>query len=231
MDLLELQVLREHLSVDAEEVLRATLDLDLQSFVAQLLRELRTGLADVAIAVLGALVELPRELRVDVIVEVLKAEVFELLLDLREPQAVGDWRKDVQRLLADGLLTIGAHVLHRPHVVESVGELDQDDADVLGHREDHLSACSACASSLERIQLSDLGDAVDHLGDLIAEEVEQVALGDQAVFHGVVQQTGRDGVDVHLPVGQDAGHGERMSEVGLSLLFRTCPAWAFALKT
>ena len=33
-----------------------------------------------------------------------------------------------------------------------------------------------------------------------------------------MQQAGRDGVDVHLPVGQNTGHGERMREVGLSAL-------------
>ena len=36
-------------------------------------------------------------------------------------------------------LALRRQVVERPHVVRAVGELDQDDADVARHREDHLA--------------------------------------------------------------------------------------------
>ena len=48
-------------------------------------------------------------------------------------------RVDLERLLRLLHLLLLAEVLDRAQVVEAVGELDQDDADVLRHRDDHLA--------------------------------------------------------------------------------------------
>jgi hypothetical protein len=55
-------------------------------------------------------------------------------------------------------------------IVQAVGELDQDHADVRRHRDDHLAVVLGLrlVARLER-QPRQLGDAVDERGDLLAE--------------------------------------------------------------
>ena len=53
-------------------------------------------------------------------------------------------------------------------------------------------------------------------GDLLAEILLDVVVGDGGVFDGVVQQRGRDRRHVELELGQDAGHFEGMGEIGIA---------------
>ena len=48
----------------------------------------------------------------------------------------------------------------RAHVVQPVGQLHDDDANIVDHGEQHLAELSACRSSARRIELAQLGDAI-----------------------------------------------------------------------
>ena len=66
-------------------------------------------------------------------------QVLELLFDLLHPEAMGQGGVDVDRLLGDALLLGRRHRRDRAHVVQSVGELDDEDTQVGGHRHQHLA--------------------------------------------------------------------------------------------
>jgi hypothetical protein len=98
----------------------------------------------------------------------------------------------------------------------TVGELDQDDADVLRRGEDQLA---------ERLRLrlvaphvgvaADLGHAVDELGHLAAEPLlEHLARGERVLEH-VVQQAHRDASFVELELGEQVRDRHRVREVRL----------------
>jgi hypothetical protein len=72
-------------------------------------------------------------------VQRLEGEVLELPLEGVDAEAVRERRVDLERLLRLLDLLLLAEVLDRAEVVEAVGELDEDDANVLGHRHDHLA--------------------------------------------------------------------------------------------
>ena len=60
--------------------------------------------------------------------------------------------------------------LQRAHVVQPVGELDQDHPQVGDHRQEHLAERLGLLLFLRDVGVAgDLGDAVDQLGDLVAE--------------------------------------------------------------
>ena len=112
----------------------------------------------------------------------------------------------------------------RPHVVQPIGQLDQDDADVVDHREQHLAEVLRLPLLARREpDRADLGDALDHVGDLGPEELLDALDRRQGVLDDVVQQPGgdRDGVELH--VGQEIGHGERMDQVGLARVAHLAP--------
>ncbi len=109
------------------------------------------------------------------------------------------------------------HRLHRAHVVHAVGELDQDDAHVARHRQQHLAEGFGLRFLAGReLELVELGQAVDEVGRGCPEALDQLGLGDAAVLHRVVHQRGHEGLRVELPLGAQAGHRDRVRDVGLA---------------
>ena len=108
-------------------------------------------------------------------------------------------------------------VVERPHVVQAVGELHEDDADVVHHRQQHLAEVLGLPLLARRERDgADLGDPLDDVGDLGAEELRDPLDGGQGVLDDVVEEAGGDGDDVELHVGQEVGHLERVDQVRLA---------------
>ena len=102
-------------------------------------RELGDRPLDVALAALAPGVEQLGQLAEALGLERLEGEVLELPLHLPDPEPLGERRVDLHRLAGDALLLLRRQAVQRAHVVEPVGELDEDDPDVLGHRQQHLA--------------------------------------------------------------------------------------------
>jgi hypothetical protein len=139
VDLFELALLLLHLAIDGVEVLGATSDLCRVALLGEARSDGTADAFDVAIAILPGARELGGKLFVSVRIEVFEAQIPELTLDALHTEASGERRVDVHRLARDALLRLGLHVVERPHVVEAVAELDQQDAQVLRHRDHHLA--------------------------------------------------------------------------------------------
>ena len=169
---------------------------------------------------LGArLRDLGGELLVLARVEVLEREVLELDLDPLDTEPVRERRVDLHRLGGDALLLLGRQVIERPHVVEAVAQLDEDDADVARHREQHLAEVLGLLLLARRVrQLAELGDAVDEERDLLAEQLAELLDGRAGVLDAVVQQARAHRRDVELELGDDLRDRERMGDVRIARL-------------
>ena len=71
--------------------------------------------------------------------EIPERQLLELVLDLAHAEPVGDRGVDVARFLGDPHAPLLGQVAERPHVVDAVGQLDENDANVVDHREEHLA--------------------------------------------------------------------------------------------
>jgi hypothetical protein len=101
--------------------------------------------------------------------------------------------------------------------VEPVGELDEDDPDVLRHRQQHLpDVLGLLLFVAVGRELRQLGDAVDHVGDLGPEPLLEVLQAELRVLRHVVEECGldREGIDAQL--GRDLGRGDRVGHVRLA---------------
>jgi len=108
-------------------------------------------------------------------------------------------------------------------MLQPVGQLDQHDAHVVHHRQEDFAQVLgllffpvAPAQLAQLVDMLQLGDAVDQLGDFFAELVAQVIDLDVGVLGHVVEQGGGDGGGVEAQVGQDAGNGQRVLDVRLA---------------
>ena len=143
------------------------------------------------------------DLRVSQRVEHRERRVLELPLHVGDAEAVRERRVDVEGLLRDATLLELGQRRDRAHVVQAVGELDEQDPDVLGHRHEHLAQRGRLLRLLGvELEAVELGDAVDDGGDVGPELALDVVGGDGGVLHRVVEQGGGDGDVVEAEVGE-----------------------------
>ena len=172
VDLVELAALLRHLRIDRVEVLRAPGDVRLDAERLELAAQVRAGLLDVVLALVALLVDEALDLRVLARVQRLEREVLELPLDRVDAEPVRDRRVDLQGLLGLVDLLLLGHRRDRAHVVQAVGELDEDDPNVIGHRDHHLAVVLGLRLVARlKDDAGELRDAVDEVGDLVAERV------------------------------------------------------------
>ena len=219
VDLVELAALLGHLRVDRVEVLGAAGDLRLDAQRLELLEQVLAGLGHVALALLALLGHQVLDLLVLARVQGGEGEVLELPLDRVDAEAVGDRAVDVERLLGLVDLLLLRHGLQRAHVVEAVGELDEDDPDVGGHRDHHLAVVLGLGL-VARLEgdARQLGDAVDQAGDLVAELLAHLLERGAGVLDRVVQQRGAQRLGVEAHARADLGHAHRVGDEVLARL-------------
>jgi hypothetical protein len=146
-----------------------------------------------------------------------EGEVLELLVDRIETQPIRDRRVNLERLARDAPALHGLDGVERSHIVKPVRELDQDDAHVARHREQHLPEVLGLRLFVRlEFDAIELGDAVDELGDALAEVARDLRLGDGGVFRHVMQQRRSECLRVHVPLREDVCDGERVGDVRLA---------------
>ena len=152
---------------------------------------------------------------------VFQAQVLELGFDVVEAQAVGQRRVHEQRLRGDLLLLVGTHVLQGPHVVQAVGELDQNDAHVVAEGEQHLPEILRLGAGPRLEHTTHLGQPIDDDALLDPEHLLDVVQGHRRVLHRVVQQRAHDAgrAQPHF-LCHHTGDGDGVVDVGFPLLRR-----------
>ena len=194
-------------------------DLGLDPELLQLGARLGGDLFDQGRALTAARIDQARDLAIRPGVQRLEREVLELPLQLLDTEAVRERRVDLQGLGGDApLLGFGEHA-ERAHVVQAVGELDQQHADVAGHRHEHLAeVLGLLLLSRAELEPVELREAVDDARDLLAELLLDRRERDVRVLHGVVEQRGLEGGGVQAQVRQDRGDRHGMFDEVLARL-------------
>ncbi|MNZ54102.1 hypothetical protein D3C78_719940 [compost metagenome] len=101
--------------------------------------------------------------------------------------------------------------------MQAVGQLDQDHADIAGHGHGHFLEVFGLRLGLGlEVHLGQLADPIDQFGHGLAKLLAEGFLGDAGVFDHVVQHGRHQALMVHVHVGEDAGHGQRMGHIGLA---------------
>ena len=218
VDLLELDLLSPQLEEDAVEALDPALDLrDRDMRLVQLQANGPLELLDDALGDAALVFDPGLERGIGARVGRLEGQLLELVLDLAHAEPVGDRPVDVERLLSDPEAALLGEVIERPHVVQAVGELHHDDADVVDHGEEHLAEVLRLPLFARRERnRAELGHALDDVRHLGSEQLLDALDRRERVLDDVVQQAGSDGHDVESHVREDVGDLERMDEIRLT---------------
>ena len=119
--------------------------------------------------------------------------------------------------MTDALAALRLHVFERAHVVQAVGELDQQHAHV-GRNGDQQFAEVFCLLGLlgHQIQAPDLGQAINERADFGAKQLINFTACGVGVLDHIVQQRRRNGGVVEFKVGEDSRHFERVRKIGIT---------------
>jgi hypothetical protein len=123
----------------------------------------------------------------------------------------------VQGLFGDALLFFGSQVLERPHVVEAIGQLNDDNPDIADHGEQHFAnVFGLVVFAIGKLDFIEFGHALNDVGDLLAKTAANLLSGNVRVLDSIVEQAGSNRGGIHLEVGQDLRNFERMNDVRLT---------------
>ena len=164
-------------------------------------------------------VEIAHDLVIALGIEVFEAGILQLPFDLLHAEPVGQRRIDVHGLAGLGDLLFRALELHGAGVVQAVGDLDEDDADVLAHGHEHLAQVLHLLL-LERgiLHARQLCDALDERGDRRAKIAGDIIVGRVRVLDAVVQQRAEDRIRIEADLRDDLRHSQRMDDIGRAVL-------------
>ena len=127
-------------------------------------------------------------------------------------------RVDLHRLVRDADLLVGWQGAQGAHVVQPIGELDDDHPHVLCHGQEHLPDVLRLLllHGSGRSELGELGDSVDQARHLATEALLEVRDGDVGVLGDIVQERRGDALGVHLQRGELVGDRHRVRYVRLA---------------
>ena len=159
-------------------------------------------------------------------IELPEGQILQFLAQAVHAHAAGERRIDVERFLGDAGAALRRHMLQRAHIVQPVGELDQQHAHVIGDGEQKLAqVLGLLGLARDQIELLQLGQALHQMADVGAEYLVDLGAGGGCVLDGVVQQRRRNCGVVELEVGQDGRDLERVGKVRVArgpLLLAVC---------
>ena len=164
------------------------------------------------------IIELFHDQRVVVGVLVLEREIFELRFDAIQTQSVGKGRKDVERFAHNLILSRRRHRIEGAHVVEAVGNLHQDDANVVAHREEYLlERLCLHRSAVAEDATAHFGHPFDDVRHLFAEEIGDIFTCIVGILHHIVQQSRANGGGSHAHLfTHHLRHGNGVEDVQLT---------------
>ena len=122
---------------------------------------------------------------------------------------------DIEGLACYLILFLHGLELECSHVVQSVGNLDEDDSDVFRHGENEFSEVLGLHAGLFAEHASRyFGQSVHYAGYLLPEEVADIFGGVVGIFDHIVQQRGADGGGAQTYLFDHYScHGERVHDI------------------
>ena len=218
--IVQILVLRIHLAVDAVGVLHAAADTGLDARLVQTLRDLAVDGGHKAVILRRLFVQSLRNFTPTDGVEILQAQILQLPLHLLHTQTVGKRGIDLHGLKGLLLLLGRGLILHGAHIVQPVGDLDKNDADVLAHGKQHLAQIFHLLLFLGgKLHAGQLADALHQIRHGGGKQTGHIFMGNGSVLDGIVEQGGLNGLAVQMQLlGKNLRHRQRMGHIGRAVL-------------
>ena len=110
-------------------------------------------------------------------------------------------------------------VLHGPHIVQTVSDLDQHHTDILGHGHEHLAQIlHLCLLRGGEIGTGQLGNTFHQLGNRSTELLFNIIVGGIGILNTVMQQRTQHRIHIQTHLHHDLCHRQGVDDIGRSVL-------------
>ena len=213
----ELFMVALHFFVNAVKILRAALNFALNVLLVQMLFNFRHCLVNHGFPFAALYFNLFHKVVINFRLHITEGQILKLPLNGVNAEAVCQRRVNFHCFARDGLLLMHRHILHGTHVVQAVGQLNHNNAYVLGHGQKHFAVVfNLLVLFADVFDFAELGNAVNKVRHLHAEHFLQLVKRGFGIFNNVMQKScGKRGF-VHLQLCQYRGHAQRMNNIRLA---------------
>ena len=212
--LLEADGLALHLAPNRISALAPARDLGGDTAVAELFGELLFNFGDPAARCRGECFQPLAEHLVGVRIEFAERQILELVAHLLHAHAAGERSVDFKRLVGGAAPRLGRLVRQRAHIMQAIGELDQQNPNIVGDCQEELAQILGLLGLFgHEFEPLQLGQAFDQEPNLVTEHTVDLCPGGVGVLDRVVQERRRNRGVVELEIGEDRGDFEGMRNV------------------
>ena len=222
INLAQLLVVTQHFLMNAVEILRTALNLAANARLFHGILQRRHRLINHGLALTAFNLYLLHEVIINIRLHITERQILQLPLNRVDTEAVRQRSINLQRFLRNRLLLMHRHELHRAHIVQTVGQLNQNDTDIARHRQEHLAIVLNLAVLLRDIfNFAQLRNTVNQIcydsAKLLLNIVELII----RIFDYVMQKGSCQRFFVHLQADKNTHHANRVNDIrlaGLALL-------------
>ena len=153
--------------------------------------------------------------------QVLETQILQFAIDVIQPEAVGDRRIDFHGLAGDALAFVVRHGFQRAHIVQTIGQLDENDTHIVRHCQQHFAKifCLRIFAGLKQDAVQ-FAQPIDQFRNRFTEFFGNLFGGGVGIFHHVMQQCGNDRLNIEVQGGQDARDSNRVGDIRIAGLAR-----------
>ncbi len=120
--------------------------------------------------------------------QIAEGEVFQFTAHQAHAKTVGDRGVNVESFSSDTLLAVGRKIFEGAHVVKTIGEFHQNDANVIDHGEQHFAnVFSLTRLGSHQIDTADFRGTLDDASHVRAEHFRDLLDGNSGVFDDIVE--------------------------------------------
>ena len=146
-----------------------------------------------------------------------ETQILKLQPDIVHPQPLGNGSVDFEGFAGNAAALVRLQHAQGAHVVQAVGQLYQNDPDILGHGQSHfLEVFRLLLGAGLKFNTGQLGHTIHQLRHGGAELIGEGFLGDGGIFNHIVQHGRHQALMVHVHVGENGGNRQGVGNVGLA---------------
>ncbi len=217
INLFKILVLHIHFFINAVKILRAPFNFAVNVELLQLFLQCPDDFPDIGFPFPAFGSHLVHQIIVAPGINISQRNILKLPLDFENAEAVCQRSVNFKRFICFFPLLFLIHIFQRSQVMEPVCQLDDNHTDILCHGQEHFAQTLRLLLFLRFIgKPAQFGNAIHHIGDLVAEPLRQFLFGNTGILNGIMQQTCGNGIHIHAQIHQDVCDGKGMNAVWLA---------------
>ena len=144
----------------------------------------------------------------------LDRQVQQFMAHLEYSEPIRDGRVNIHGFAGDTATLVRWHGIECAHVVQAIGKLDDDDTNILDHRQHHLAEVLRLGLGLAaKVDLCQFADTIDQFRHLVTELGGNLLLERRRILDHVVQDRGDNTSAVHAHFGEYARDRNRVTDI------------------